>query len=48
VYDRNEKIIAMQIDYLLGDEEDEDEGDVCGVCGNDMVDGESCNCLDED
>jgi hypothetical protein len=27
---------------------DQDEGDVCGVCGNDMEDGESCNCNDED
>jgi hypothetical protein len=43
VYDRNEKIIGMQIDYLLGDEEDEeDEGDVCGVCGNDLEEDGTC------
>lgn len=24
-----------------------EEGDVCGVCGNDMVYGESCNCINE-
>jgi hypothetical protein len=49
VYDRNDKIIGMQIDYLLGDEEDEEEyeGDVCGVCGNDLEDGESCNCSND-
>ena len=46
VYDNNHKIVAMQIDYLP--EDDEDEGDVCGICGNDMVDGESCNCQDEE
>jgi hypothetical protein len=38
-YDNNDNIIAMKIDYLL---DDEDDGDVCGVCGNDMEDGESC------
>jgi hypothetical protein len=49
VYDENDKIVAMQIDYLLGDEEDEEEyeGDVCGVCGNDLEDGESCNCSND-
>ena len=48
VYDRNEKIIAMQIDYLLGDEEDEDDGDVCGVCGGELEeDGECVYCCEE-
>ena len=49
VYDENDKIVAMPIDYLLGDEEDEEEyeGVVCGVCGNDLEDGESCNCSND-
>jgi len=43
-----EKIVGMRITYLgNSDEELLDEGDVCGVCGNDMVDGESCNCINE-
>jgi len=47
VYDRNEKIIGMQIDYLLGDEED-DDGDVCGVCGGELEeDGECVYCCEE-
>ena len=43
-----EKIVGIRITYLgNSDEELLDEGDVCGVCGNDMVDGESCNCINE-
>jgi hypothetical protein len=46
------EIVGMRITYIFPDVEDEDEeedeGDVCGVCGNDMEDGESCNCNDED
>jgi len=43
-----EKIVGMRITYLGNSDEDLlDEGDVCGVCGNDMVDGESCNCINE-
>jgi hypothetical protein len=37
--------------YFYKDEDEEyeeEEGDVCGVCGNDMVYGESCNCQNED
>ena len=35
--------------YFYGDDEEyeEEEGDVCPVCGNDMVYGESCNCINE-
>ena len=44
-----EKIVGIRITYLgNSDKELLDEGDVCGVCGNDMEDGESCNCNDED
>jgi len=43
-----DKIVGMRITYLGNSDEDLlDEGDVCGVCGNDMVDGESCNCINE-
>ena len=44
-----DKIVGMRITYLgNSDEELLDEGDVCGVCGNDLEDGESCNCNNED
>ena len=33
-YDKNNNIIAMKLDYLL-DDEDED-GDCCGVCGGEL------------
>ena len=43
-----EKIVGMRITYLgNSDEELLDEGDCCGVCGNDLEDGESCNCINE-
>ena len=43
-----EKIVGIRITYLgNSDEELLDEGDVCGVCGNDLEDGESCNCNNE-
>ena len=43
-----DKIVGMRLEYLGNSDEDLlDEGDVCGVCGNDMVDGESCNCINE-
>jgi len=43
-----EKIVGIRITYLGNSDKDLlDEGDVCGVCGNDMVDGESCNCINE-
>ena len=44
-----DKIVGMRLEYLGNSDEDLlDEGDVCGVCGNDMEDGESCNCNNED
>jgi hypothetical protein len=44
-----EKIVGIRITYLgNSDEELLDEGDVCGICGNDLEDGESCNCNNED
>jgi hypothetical protein len=44
-----DKIVGMRLEYLGNSDEDLlDEGDVCGVCGNDMEDGESCNCQNED
>jgi hypothetical protein len=43
-----DKIVGMRLEYLGNSDEDLlDEGDVCGVCGNDMEDGESCNCCEE-
>jgi len=43
-----DKIVGMRLEYLGNSDKDLlDEGDVCGVCGNDMVDGESCNCINE-
>ena len=43
------EIVGMRITYIFPEDEDyeEEEGDVCGVCGNDMVYGESCNCTNE-
>ena len=44
------EIVGMRITYIFPeDEEDyeEEEGDVCPVCGNDMVYGESCNCTED-
>ena len=41
-YDRNNYIIAMKIDYLLDDEDDED-GDICGVCGGDLESDGTCD-----
>jgi hypothetical protein len=47
VYDNNDKIIAMQIDYLPEDEEDEDDDtDCCGVCGIELESDGSCNYCD--
>jgi hypothetical protein len=44
-----DKIVGMRLEYLGNSDEDLlDEGDCCGVCGNDMEDGESCNCINED
>ena len=40
------EIVGMRITYIFPEDEEE-EGDVCGVCGNDMEDGESCNCINE-
>lgn len=50
VYDENDKIIAMQIDYLPEDEEDEDDGgDCCGVCGIELESDGSCDyCSNEE
>jgi hypothetical protein len=43
-----DKIVGMRLEYLGNSDEDLlDEGDVCGVCGNDLEDGESCNCINE-
>ena len=41
------EIVGMRITYIFPEDEEEEEGDVCGVCGNDMEDGESCNCINE-
>lgn len=47
MYDK-EKIVGIRIIYLgNSDRELLDEGNVCPVCGNDMEDGESCNCEDD-
>jgi len=44
-----DKIVGMRLEYLGNSDEDLlNEGDVCGVCGNDIEDGESCNCNNED
>jgi hypothetical protein len=44
-----DKIVGMRLEYLGNSDRDLlDEGDCCGVCGNDMEDGESCNCQNED
>ncbi len=40
-YDNDNNIIAMKIDYLL-DDEDED-GDICGVCGGDLEGDGTCD-----
>lgn len=40
-YDDDNNIIAMKIDYLL-DDEDED-GDICGVCGGDLEGDGTCD-----
>lgn len=45
-YDDNNNIIAMQLDYLM-DDEDED-GDICGVCGGDLEDGDCEYCANEE
>jgi len=43
-----DKIVGMRITYLGNSDEDLlNEGDCCGVCGNDLEDGESCNCINE-
>jgi hypothetical protein len=44
------EIVGMRITYIFPEDEEyeEEEGDVCAVCGNDMVYGESCNCQNED
>lgn len=47
MYDK-EKIVGIRITYLgYSDKELLDEGDVCPICGNDLEDGESCNCINE-
>ena len=51
LYNEKEEVVGIRIIYLGNSDEemfdDEEEGDVCGVCGNDMVYGESCNCTNE-
>lgn len=41
------EIVGMRITYIFPEDEEE-EDEVCEVCGNDMVYGESCNCQNED
>ena len=43
VYDEDDKIVAMKIDYLLDDEDEEDEdGGICGECGGDLDSDGTC------
>jgi CRISPR/Cas system-associated protein Cas10 (large subunit of type III CRISPR-Cas system) len=43
--DADGKIVAVRIVYISNEEED--EGDVCGVCGEEIEYGETCDCIDE-
>jgi Protein of unknown function (DUF4241) len=45
-YDKNDNIIAMKLDYLL-DDEDED-GDICGVCGGDLERDGTCEYCEQE
>ena len=49
VYDENDNIIAMKLDYLLDEDEDYDDGDCCGVCGGDLESDGTCEyCANEE